>query len=103
VLLPKNGFEFSVICCPITESNNPIIQKNSASQGEMDGYLIEVPNFENGFLVKQRVLEEAVSGGESKMVALGDGTIRVHKLLKEIKIMTTHRITHIDWTTTNGP
>lgn len=56
---------------------------------QTDRYMVKVPNFEDSLAIKKRVLEEAVSCWESKILALRDGTIRKHKFLQKIKVMTT--------------
>ena len=67
-----------------------------------DRYLVKVPNLENGFVVEKWVLEEAVSCWECKMVAFWDGTVRVNELFKKIKVVTAHRVTHVDRSPTDG-
>ena len=55
---------------------------------ESEVYLINVPNLEYGLLVKKGVLEEAISCSKSDVLAFGNGTIREHKFLQEIEIVT---------------
>ena len=42
---------------------------------------VEVPDLENGLSIKKWILEEAVSGWKSEMLALGNGTVGVDQLL----------------------
>lgn len=69
----------------------------------LNGYLVEIPNLKHGCLVKERVLEKAISGWKGKVYAFGHSAIRIHKLLNEIKIMRANVVTQIDRTTTYGP
>lgn len=54
-------------------------------------------------MVKERVLEEAVSSGKGEVDTLGDGAIWIHKHVDDVKIVRANLVAQINRTTTNGP
>ena len=54
-------------------------------------------------LIKEWVLEQAVSGGESVVQAPGHGAVREDEPPQELEVMAAERVADVDWATVDGP
>ncbi|KAL5990564.1 hypothetical protein ACLOJK_011466 [Asimina triloba] len=65
-------------------------------------YLIHISNLEDGLVIKEGVLEEAIPYEESKLLAFGNGSIKVNKLFDQLEVMVADAIAQAYTAATDG-
>ena len=65
--------------------------------------LVQVPDFEHGLAIMERVLKEAIPGWKCIVLTPEDRTVRQNKPLEQGKIVFPNSITDINWATRDCP